>query len=57
MNTGWIGAWKSEPTVDRMAMCIRMIAIHGLLSDSERLKVAKRFAKWQERRLRKAANA
>jgi hypothetical protein len=57
MKPGWIEAWESEPTVDRMKMCIRMIAVHGLLSDSERANVAKRFVKWQERRLRKASNA
>jgi len=53
MKVGWISAWKSEPTVDRMKMCIRMIAIHGLLSDGERLKVARRFAKWEARKAAK----
>ena len=54
MKAGWIAAWKSEPTVERMKLCIRMIAIHGLLSDGERAKVVKRFARWQERQRRKA---
>ena len=57
MKAGWIETWKSEPTVDRMKMCIRMIAVHGLLSDSERVKGAKRFLKWEALKFRRSTNA
>ena len=57
MKPGWIAAWKNEPTIDRMSRCISMLVVHGLLPDGERIKVSKRFLKWQERRLKRAAKS
>lgn len=44
-----VPTWKRETAWERLMVCASMLAIHGFLSDGERLRVHKRMLKWQLR--------
>jgi hypothetical protein len=40
-----VPTWKAEPLVRRLAHCVAMLSIHGVLSDAERHKALDRIRK------------
>lgn len=37
--------WKAEPLPGRLNLCVKMLVVHGLLTDAEAAKVRRRIAK------------
>ncbi len=45
MPTKKAPTWKAESLVQRLAHCVAMLSIHGMLSDTERHKALNRIRK------------
>lgn len=37
--------WEAEPLPNRLLRCIAMLRVHGMMSDSERERIGRRFDK------------